>query len=55
MNTSPNTPTYIANYTDHELKQGIQGLSNEETDQRLSAIVRLFCCLHGRDVYIKAY
>lgn len=55
MNASPNTPAYIANYTDRELKQGIQGLSNEETDARLSAIVRLFCCLHGRDVYIKAY
>jgi tRNA(Glu) U13 pseudouridine synthase TruD len=37
------------------MKQGILGLSNEEVDARLSAIVRLFCCLHGRDVYIKAY
>ena len=55
MNASPSTPSYIANYSDRELKQGIQGLSNEEVDQRLSAIVRLFCCLHGRDIYIKAY
>lgn len=37
------------------MKQGILGLSNEEVDLKLSAIVRLFCCLHGRDVYIKAY
>jgi tRNA(Glu) U13 pseudouridine synthase TruD len=37
------------------MKQGILGLSNEEVDAKLSAIVRLFCCLHGRDVYIKAY
>ena len=22
---------------------------------RLTAIVRLFCCLHGRDMYVKAY
>lgn len=55
MNVSPSTPSYIANYTDRELKQGIQGLSNEEVDNRLSEIVRLFCCLHGRDIYIKAY
>lgn len=30
-------------------------MSNEEVDSRLSAIVRLFCCLHGRDVYVKSY
>ena len=55
MNQNSTTPSYIANYTDRELKQGIQGLSNEEVDHRLQAIVRLFCCLHGRDIYIKAY
>ena len=30
-------------------------MSNEETEARLDAIVRLFCCLHGRDVFIKQY
>jgi len=45
----------MANYTDRELRQGIQGLNNQEVDQKLSAIVRLFCCLHGRDVYVKSY
>lgn len=55
MNQNASTPASIANYTDRELKQSIQGLSNEEVDSRLSAIVRLFCCLHGRDVYVKSY
>ena len=55
MNSNPQTPASIANFTDRELKQGIQGLSNDEVDVRLSAIVRLFCCLHGRDVYVKSY
>jgi len=55
MNINPNTPAYIANYTDRELRHGIQGLSNEKVDETLSAIVKLFCCLHGRDVYVKSY
>jgi hypothetical protein len=24
-------------------------------NQRLDAIIRLFCCLHGRDVFLKQY
>ena len=55
MNSTSQTPSYIANYTDKELKQGLKGVNNEETEARLDAIVRLFCCLHGRDVFIKAY
>lgn len=26
-----------------------------ETEARLDALLRLFCCLHGRDIFIKAY
>lgn len=49
------TPNYLAAYADHELRRGIKGLSNEETDARLDAIVRLYCCLSGRDMFNKAY
>lgn len=55
MNKCAQTANYIASYTDKELKSGLKSVSNDEIDQRLSAIVRLFCCLHGRDEYIKAY
>lgn len=55
MNTNQNTPTYIANYTDNELRVGIQGKNSDEVEERLNGIIRLFCCLHGRDVYVKAY
>lgn len=55
MNKCPQTANFIASYTDKELKSGLKSVSNDEIDQRLSAIVRLFCCLHGRDEYIKAY
>lgn len=33
----------------------MKGVSEAETEARLEAIIRLFCCLHGRDVFIKAY
>jgi cullin 3 len=55
MNINANTPVYIATYTDKEMRQGIQGLSNEQIDERLTAIVRLFCCFSGRDLYVKKY
>jgi len=55
MNKCGSTPSFIANYTDKELKSGLKSVSNDEIDQRLSAIVRLFCCLHGRDLFIKSY
>lgn len=55
MNQQSQTPIFIARYADKELTTGLKGVSNEETEARLDALVRLFCCLHGRDVFIKQY
>lgn len=55
MNQQSQTPIFIARYADKELTTGLKGVSNEETEARLDAIVRLFCCLHGRDIFIKQY
>jgi cullin 3 len=55
MNMCQFTPHYIASFTDNEFKKGLKGVSELETNARLDAIIRLFCCLHGRDVFIKAY
>lgn len=55
MNECQFTPHYIASFTDNELRKGLKGVSEAETDSRLEAIIRLFCCLHGRDEFIKAY
>ena len=55
MNTKQNTPHYLALYSHKELTSGLKGVSDEETEERLDAIIRLFCCLHGRDVFMKAY
>ena len=55
MNKCTVTPHFIASYCDNELRKGIKGVSDAEIEQRLDAIIRLFCCLHGRDIFIKQY
>lgn len=55
MNNCQFTPHYIASYCDNEFKKGLKGLSDAEIENKLEAIIRLFCCLHGRDVFIKSY
>lgn len=55
MNSCGQTPSYIAAYANRELTTRLKGVNNEETEARLDAIVKLFCCLHGRDVFIKHY
>ena len=55
MNKCSMTPHYIAAYCDNEFKKGLKGVNEAETNQRLDAIIRLFCCLHGRDIFIRAY
>jgi len=55
MNSCPQTPYNIALYSDNEFKKGLKQLTDVEIDLRLSAVVRLFCCLHGRDTFIHAY
>ena len=53
LNQSDSSPNYIANYTDNELKKGIIGKSTNEVEKQLTAIVKIFCCLHDRDIFIK--
>ena len=55
MNQCSQTPFYLAIYSHKELTTGLKGVSDEETEERLDAIIRLFCCLHGRDTFMKAY
>jgi len=44
---------YIAQYTDHEFRTGLKGISDVDVEKRLDAIINLFCCLHGRDTFLK--
>ena len=55
MNQQQFTPVYIAQYTDKEFRLGLKGLSDDDVERRLDAIINLFCCLHGRDTFLKAY
>ena len=55
MNKQDMTPHYMAAYSDNELRKGLKGIPDAEVNLRLDAIIRLFCCLHGRDIFIRAY
>lgn len=55
MNQCEKTPHNIALYADNEFKRGLKQLSDQEIDKRLTSIVGIFCCLHGRDVFISSY
>jgi hypothetical protein len=53
LNQSKFAPKYMATYTDNMLKKGIMGKNTQEVDKMLSSVVRLFCCLNDRDIFIK--
>ena len=55
MNKQDKSPTYIAAYCNNEFVKGLRGVNEAETNARLDAIIRLFCCLHSRDIFITAY
>jgi len=37
------------------MRTGLKGKSDEDVEACLVAIIRLFCCLHARDFYLKEY
>lgn len=53
LNESIHAPNYIATFTDNELTTGIIGQSSQEIEKRITAIVRIFCCLNDRDLFLK--
>jgi hypothetical protein len=55
MNKQDMTPHYMAAYCDNEMRKGIRGVPDAEVNARLDALIRLFCCLHGRDIFIRSY
>ena len=55
MNKQQFTPAYMAQYSDMLFRSGLKGVDDNEVNARLDAIIRLFCCLHGRDVFLKQY
>lgn len=55
MNNWSETPIAIATFCDQLFQKGIKGMTDDQIEEQLSAIIRLFVCLHQRDTFIKAY
>eukprot|EP00358_Blepharisma_japonicum_P000469 CAMPEP_0202949020 /NCGR_PEP_ID=MMETSP1395-20130829/14862_1 /ASSEMBLY_ACC=CAM_ASM_000871 /TAXON_ID=5961 /ORGANISM="Blepharisma japonicum, Strain Stock R1072" /LENGTH=743 /DNA_ID=CAMNT_0049651657 /DNA_START=12 /DNA_END=2243 /DNA_ORIENTATION=+ len=55
MNKCAFSAPYIASYCDNEMRRGLKGVSEVETERRLDALIKLFVCLHDRDVFIRNY
>lgn len=55
MNKCKFSAPYLAMYADNEMRRGFKGKSEIEVENALIALVRLFICLHDRDVFIKHY
>jgi sulfatase maturation enzyme AslB (radical SAM superfamily) len=49
------TPHLMAYYCDHEFQRGFRQMTDDQIDLKLDSIVRLFCCLNGRDQFIASY
>lgn len=39
----------------NEFTKGFKQLSENEIEVKIDAVIKLFCCLHGRDVFISSY
>lgn len=55
LNEQSFSSTYIAQYVDNEMKRGFKGISDFDVENRIKAIIELFQCLYGRDMFLKAY
>lgn len=55
MNKCEMSPHFVAAYCDNEFRKGLRGVKEDDANARLDAIIRLFCCIHSRDIFIKAY
>jgi hypothetical protein len=55
MNRCKFSAPFIASYCDNEMRKGLKGVGEQDTELRLEAIIRLFVCLHDRDVFIRNY
>lgn len=49
------SPHYLVIYCDTQFKVGFKQMESAAIKEKLAEIVRLFCCLHGRDTFIFSY
>ena len=55
LNNCEKTSSNLAAYADIEMRIGFKQCSPDEIDQKISSIVKIFCCLYAKDIFIKAY
>lgn len=55
MNRFEYSAVFISAYCDYKMKIGFKGCSETDYEETLSKIVKLFVCLHDKDVFIKNY
>lgn len=55
MNRFPRTPQYIALYMDKAQKETFKTMTMPEIQKQIDQVIKLFCCLNGRDEFIAAY
>ena len=55
MGKFPNSAHYIALYCDNEMKKGLKGVSEADTETRLNGLIKLLVCLQDRDVFLRYY
>ena len=48
------TASYLAQFIDHAMKEGLKGVSEEEVDKRCRLLVNLFKSLDSHDVFMRA-
>ena len=55
INNSEYSALYIATFSDHEMRSGFKGVTEEDINKRLDAIIDLFRCLNSRDMFMGQY
>jgi hypothetical protein len=55
MNEFNKTPQYIALYMDNEQKKNFKQLTMDAIESKIDKVIKIFCCLNGRDEFITAY
>ena len=55
MNKNQRTPEFLSIYLDRQLKSGLGGMAEDQADERLNEVMKLFCLLEDKDVFERYY
>ena len=55
MNKFKQTPAFIALYMDNSQKDAFRQMAMSDIEKQIDQVIKLFCCLNGRDEFITAY